>query len=60
MHMLQNTFLIVFHEFRMEIARTIFFKRMVVLVGEATASLDPVLSRKIYNTILVNSYLLNF
>lgn len=60
MHMLQNTFLIVFHEFRMEIARAIFFRRPVVLADEATALLDHVLSRKIYNTILVDSYLLTF
>jgi len=60
MHLLQNTFLTMFHEFRIEIARALFYRCPVVLADEATASLDPVLSRKIYNTILVDSYLLTF
>lgn len=37
---------------RIEIARALFFKRPVVLADEATASLDPVLSRKIHETLL--------
>ena len=44
----------------MEIARAIFFRRPVVLADEATVLLDQVLSRKIYNAILVDSYLLTF
>ena len=39
-------------ESRIEIARVLFFRRPVVLAGEATISLNPVLSRKIHNTFL--------
>ncbi len=41
-----------FFKFRIEIARALFYRRSVVLANEVTTSLDPVLSRKIYNTFL--------
>ena len=50
--MVKTLYIKKFFKFRIEIARALFYRRSVVLANEVTTSLDPVLSRKIYNTFL--------